>query len=133
MYSILQRIEEGLFMEEKEFDMKLFNTVRRLVKEYDIRFDKEYIISTDDSLARAVFDAGFQLALEMGIYVVDARRVVKFSEDELKHAIKSSPKEILVGEGKDSRVLYARKIEDPRTPIIMGGQVRSTNSRRVLL
>jgi len=109
-------------MEEKEFDMKLFNTVRRLVKEYDIRFDKEYIISTDDSLARAVFDAGFQLALEMGVYVVDARRVVKFSEDELKHAIKSSPKEILVGEGKDSRVLYARKIEDPRTPIIMGGQ-----------
>jgi len=44
MYSILQRIEEGLFMEEKEFDMKLFNTVRRLVKEYDIRFDKESII-----------------------------------------------------------------------------------------
>lgn len=42
--SILQRIEEGLFMEEKEFDMKLFNTVRRLVKEYDIRFDKESII-----------------------------------------------------------------------------------------
>ena len=121
MYSILQRIEEGLFMEEKEFDMKLFNSVRRLVKEYDIRFDKESIISTDESLAKAVFDAGFQLALEMGIYVVDARRVVKFSEDELKHAIKSSPKEILVGEGKDSRVLYARKIEDSRTPIIMGG------------
>lgn len=86
---------------------------------------KSLSYSTDESLAKAVFDTGFQLALEMGIYVVDARRVVKFSEDELKHAIKSSPKEILVGEGKDSRVLYARKIEDPRTPIIMGGQARA--------
>ncbi|MEM1729996.1 MAG: monomethylamine:corrinoid methyltransferase [Ignisphaera sp.] len=122
MYSVLQRIEEGVFMEEREFDMRIYSTVKRLVKEFDIVFDRDYIVSVDSSLAKSVFEAGFQLALDVGMYVVDARRVVKFSEEELKYAIKSSPKEIIVGEGRDSRILYARKIEDQRKPIIMGGQ-----------
>ncbi len=122
-YDILRRTEEGKYMEEKEFDLKVIaKTTRRLVKEYDIRFNREEVVTSDISLADDIFKAGFELALESGIYCVSTRRVIKFTEEELKEGLRTAPGELIVGEGRDARILYARKIEDQRPPIIMGGQ-----------
>ena len=73
-YDILRRSEEGKYMEEREFDLKVVaKTTRRLVKEYDIKFNREEIVTTDNSLADDVWKAGFELALEAGIYCVSTR------------------------------------------------------------
>jgi len=120
---ILKRFEEGPYMEEKDFDIKIvYKNIKRLIKEYDIKYNPEEIITVDNSLADDVFKAGFELALETGIYCLDTKRVLKFTEEEIKEGLKTAPAQIIIGEGRDSRVLYARKIEDSRAPIIMGGQ-----------
>ncbi len=122
LFEILRRSEEGPYIEEKEFDKLVFRKAKELVKDYGIKFDRDNIIPTDNSLIKDIFEAGFKLALETGLYVIENRRVIKLSEEELKYEILNTPPEIIVGEGRDSRVLYARKIEDQRRPLIMGGQ-----------
>ena len=122
-YDIMRRIEEGQYMEEKKFDIDVVaKTTRRLLKEHDIRFNREEVIFSDDSLADDIFEAGFELALEAGFYVIDSKRVIKFSESELKEGLRTAPSQLIVGRGSDSRILYGRKISDPRNPFIMGGQ-----------
>jgi len=122
MFEVLRRSEDGPFMEEREFDFLVYRKTRELVREHGIVFDRENVIPVDESLVKGVFEAGFKLALETGIYVVESKRVVKLTEEELKYVVASAPSEIVVGEGRDSRVLYARKPEDRRRPLIMGGQ-----------
>jgi len=122
-YEILRRTEEGPHIDEREFDLKVVaRESRRLVREYDIRFNREEIVTSDDSLADDVFKAGFELALRAGFLTVDSRRVIKLSEEEIKEGLRTAPGELLVGQGADARLLYARKVEDSRYPVIMGGQ-----------
>jgi methylamine--corrinoid protein Co-methyltransferase len=119
---IIKRAEEGPKVDEKEFDLKwVYNNVKELVKEYDIKYNPEELIVTSEDFINNVFEAGFQLALRTGIYVVEYRSVIKFSEEEIKEGIKTAPAQLVVGEGADSRILYSRKIEDQRAPFIMGG------------
>ncbi|MEN3034846.1 MAG: monomethylamine:corrinoid methyltransferase [Candidatus Methanosuratincola sp.] len=123
IWEVIDRTETGTYMEETEFDLKIVaKKCRELVKEYDIRYDPKQIITSDDSLADDVFEAGLRLALEAGIYCIDTKRVVKFDEYELKEGIISAPRRLIIGQNKDSRILYARGIEDERAPIICGGQ-----------
>jgi Monomethylamine methyltransferase MtmB. len=53
---------------------------------------------------------------------INTKRIIKFDESEIKEGILSAPKELVIGQGRDSRVLYARGVEDPRRAIICGGQ-----------
>ncbi|MCC6013383.1 MAG: monomethylamine:corrinoid methyltransferase [Candidatus Verstraetearchaeota archaeon] len=127
IWEVLDRAETGPYMEEKDFDIKIIaKKCRELVKEYDIKYNPEEIITTDSSLADDLFEAGLRLALEAGIYCQSTKRIIKFSEEEIKEGIKSAPSEIIVGQGRDSRILYARDIEDKRRPIICGGQAGAT-------
>ncbi|MDI9644655.1 MAG: monomethylamine:corrinoid methyltransferase [Candidatus Verstraetearchaeota archaeon] len=123
IWEVIDRAETGAYMEEVEFDLKVVaKRCRELVKEYEIRYDPKQIVTSDDSLADDVFEAGLRLALDSGVYCVDTKRLIKFDEYEIKEGIMSAPKRLLIGEGKDSRVLYARRVEDERPPIICGGQ-----------
>ncbi|MEM0285764.1 MAG: monomethylamine:corrinoid methyltransferase [Candidatus Methanomethylicaceae archaeon] len=127
IWEVLDRAETGQYMEERDFDIKIVaKKCRELVKEYDIKFNPNEIITTDDSMADDVFEAGFKLALETGIYCINTKRIIKFDESEIKEGIETAPHEIIVGEGRDARILYARGIEDRRRPIICGGQAGAT-------
>ncbi len=123
IWEVLDLAESGPYMSERDFDLKVVARLcRELVKEYDIRYDPEQIVTSDDSLADDVFEAGFRLAVETGIYCINTKRIIRFTEEQIKEGIESAPEQITVGWGKDARVLYARKVEDSRYPIIMGGQ-----------
>ena len=100
MKEILQRAETGSFCLEKDFDLKLLiPEVRRVIKEYEIRFDPEIIIPNDNSLADDVFNAALDLYLETGTYCVSTHRQIKFKESEIKEALRNAPKiiEIVTG------------------------------------
>ncbi|MEM0285765.1 MAG: monomethylamine:corrinoid methyltransferase, partial [Candidatus Methanomethyliaceae archaeon] len=109
---ITKRAFEGNYMEEKDFDILLMKKCRELVKEYDIKFNPNEIITTDDSMADDVFEAGFKLFLELGFYCQTTRRCIKFDESEIKYELKNLPESITIGEGKDAVKMYLRKIED---------------------
>lgn len=121
IWEIFKRAKKGEGMKEIDFDMKLSRKVAELTKEYDIKFNKEEIITTDNTLADDVYKAAIDLTLDVGIYVMDTHSVIKFDESELKEAIRSAPLRLVVGEGKDARVLEQRKIEDAKPPLIIGG------------
>ena len=67
--------------------------------------NREIPVVWDDVMAQGMFEAGMQLALEMGMLSVSTSRVIQFSEDELRLALRTAPKEFTLGIGKDSRVI----------------------------
>jgi methylamine---corrinoid protein Co-methyltransferase len=59
-------------------------------------------------------DRAFQAALEFlstrGVYCFSTGRVIQFTEAEVKQAIRETPSEILVGDGRDTKVIKKRKL-----------------------
>ena len=122
-------INTGPLMRMKEFDMKIFKVATRLVKGYGIKYDPTTPIPSDDDLADRLFEAGLKLYLETGTYCIDTERVIQFSEEEIREALRdlrSMPDEIEIGDGVEKRRLFKRKIEDPRKPLVIGGVVEDS-------
>ena len=68
-----------------------------------------------------MFYAAVDLLTEVGLYVLDTGRIISFSEDEIIEAVKTAPREISIGKGRDVRVLKHRKIEGRHPPLIFAG------------
>lgn len=121
IYEILRRSEEGPYIKENDFDMKLYRTTSRLVKEYGIKIDRDAPVVSDDQMAKGMFEAGMRLALEMGMMSVSTSRVIEFTENELKTALRTAPQQFTLGMGKDSRVMRARTFGDGHPMTVCGG------------
>jgi methylamine--corrinoid protein Co-methyltransferase len=125
-WEVLDRaINTGPRLEPKEFDMLIFKNTSELVKEYDIRYDSNNPVPSDDSLADELFEAGLRLYLNTGTYCISSQRQIKFSEEEVKEALKGVPSRILIGEGAETKWLEKREISDPKPPLILGGVIES--------
>ena len=113
LVEIADRMRSGSKMASKDWDMALFRNISELVKKYDIKCPTEPSnwINTDDSLADAAWQAAVEFVVEYGCLCLDRERVVKFTEEEVRHSIRSMEKEVRMGEGKDSRVWKQHKIE----------------------
>ncbi|QOJ78913.1 monomethylamine:corrinoid methyltransferase [Infirmifilum lucidum] len=116
------RARLGEYVEQRKFDLEIVTRrVAELEREYGVVFDPECPVPSDPGLGKSVFEAGFVLALEAGLYVVDESRVAKFSEEELKEALQCAPRELVLGRGMDSRVLRVRLPGDTQKPFVFGG------------
>lgn len=112
LLDIAERTHTGEKVDEKNWDMGLFQTISELVKRYDIKFPGGHtFINTDDSLVERAFAAGLECLEELGIFCLTTKRRVRLSRDEILTAIRDAPREILMGEGRDQRVWKQRKIE----------------------
>ena len=120
-WEIISRGEKGTPLTEKEFDMNLFKVTKRLCRKYEIKFDPNHLVPTDENLIDNTFRAALELLLEVGIFNVDSGRIIKITEEEIFDSLERSPSEILLGSGKDQVRLRHRKIEDPSLPVIIGG------------
>ncbi len=119
---ITRRAWDGPSSSEKEFNIKyVASKVKSLVKEYEIKFNPETPVPSDNSLADDVYQAGLQLFLEAGVYCLTTGRRIIFTEDEVREAIRSLPEAITIGEGVDTRTMFKRRVEDRRPPIAHGG------------
>jgi len=117
---VLARAETGPICTEKDFDLKvLFPRLQEVIKEYDIKFDPENIVPSDDSLADDVWKAALELYLDVGTLCTSTHRRMLFDEGEIKEAMKNSPGRYVVGYGKDSRELGHRTIEDEKRPFCL--------------
>lgn len=85
---VYRRATTGPRMEEKEFDREILSKrVGELVKEYDIKYDPENPVPSDDSLLDDVWKAGYTFALEAGMYCTDTKRRIILSEEEIKKGL----------------------------------------------
>ena len=122
LLEIIDKSRIGPVCKSDYFDAKLLPTkLKELVKEYDIRYDPEHPIPSDNSLADDLFEAGLKLFIDIGVLCLDTERLIKFDENEVKAFLRDLIPEVIVGEGRDSRKIYSRKVEDSKPPIVFGG------------
>ena len=108
---IVRRSENGPFMKESEYDFTLAKTVMRLVKEYELIYDPQVLVPSDDDLADRLYQASLDLFLEMGVYNQSTQRRILFTRDEVEEAIAAAPNVVLLGTGKDAVVERHREVE----------------------
>jgi len=121
LWNLLDRAETGEYMPEVDFNMRLSREIKRLVKEYGIKFDRDRPIPADKSLANDVFNASLDLLRNMGVYCENTNRTIKFTDDEIRKVTNKSWRCVRFGEGNEIHAISTRKAEDQTPPTIMGG------------
>ncbi len=136
LIEVWKRSETGPKVSEQEWDFKIIpNKTMELVKEYDIKIDRNTIIP-DKDLANDIYEAGFRLLIEVGYYNKTTGRVIKVTEDEIKDGLKAAPSEIILGAGKDAVRMVQRKVGGEnyrRKMVIQGGPTGAPCSEKYFL
>ncbi|MBQ0059761.1 MAG: monomethylamine:corrinoid methyltransferase [Lachnospiraceae bacterium] len=121
LLTVLDRMDNGVIMEEKDFDKLISKTVRKLIKKYDLKFNREDAILYDDDMADRFFQAAMELAVTTGVYCTDTHSAMMFSREEIEQALRWAPDHVTYGTGLDQVTVRHRVPEDPRVPVICGG------------
>lgn len=117
LLEIYQRAQKGRTMSAESFDLdRLYASLRRLVKKYDIKYDPDNPVPDDDALADRVFEAAVGFFVECGVYVQDTRTVVGFSLQEVLNAVANNNGDCCFGEGKEARIFRSRKPDSSTRP-----------------
>lgn len=122
----LEKAENGPICEIKDWDLKILpKKISEKLEEYGLKgtYNPKIPVPSDDGLADAFWKAGFDLAVDMGVLCTTTKRIIKFSENELKDYFngvnttrnKQKKAEKLQLEGVD--FFKPRKIEDDKAPI----------------
>lgn len=119
---ILDRANTGPYLSEENWDLeKVAMTARRLVKKYKVEYDPNEIVTSDPAIADAIYQAGYEMAVELGAYSRSTERIIEISQDEIDAGIRNMKKTLVMGEGKDARTLHARTLDDDLPPLFFGG------------
>lgn len=120
--SILDKTESGPVIDEKVWDKQLIGAkVKELINKYEIKWDEDTLVPSDDALADRLFAAGMELALDSGVYCINTKRQMTWEPEELQGIIADSPAELLVGIGEDAVTIRHRKPEEAARVTIIGG------------
>lgn len=120
MWEVMERAQTGPLMEEKQFiNKRLIPAMRKIIKKYEIKYDPANPVPADDDLADRVWKAAVEFFLEVGTWNQDTRRVINFTEQELKEALFTTPDSYIVGANHDQRIFGHRHVEDKRQPFII--------------
>lgn len=119
---ILDRANSGPYISEENWDLeKVAMTARRLVKKYKVEYDPNEVVTSDPAIADAIYQAGYEMAVELGAYSRSTERIIEISQDEIDAGIHNMKKTLVMGEGKDARTMHARILDDDLPPLFFGG------------
>lgn len=135
LLDVVERALTGKPCSEREYDLKIFSTkLMEKVKEYDIKYDSENPVPSDNSLADDVFNAALDFYREVGTYCTDTGRLIRFDEREIKEALNIAPSKLLFGEGSDAKTLVPRKPESKIPPwCFIGAGGAAVSSEEIFL
>ena len=134
VWEVYNRARTGQKVDEKEWDFKKIpRNATDLKKKYEIEFEKGEFIPTDEDLMDRLFQAGFELLVETGIYCIDTKRVIKYTEEEVWASVMHSPKDVTLGEDRDAVKLQARDPLDQFPPVIQGGPTGAPVSEDIFI
>ncbi len=120
LWEIQQRSSTGPFCDENDFLPKIFAPkLQELIKKYEITYDPNTSVPSDDNLADRVWQAGFELFQEVGLYNTDTHRIIKLSADEITEALYQASDRYWVGAGKDAVLWKHRQVEDREPPFCL--------------
>ncbi|NPE27981.1 monomethylamine:corrinoid methyltransferase [Methanococcoides sp. SA1] len=121
MYQIVDQMLNGKKIEEREHERLLYETNLYLVEKYDIHFDKEEMVPSDQNMADRVFEAAIDLMEEVGVYSIDTGRVIELTREEIVSGIRNTKEPYDIGEGLDAKTIVFREVAEDSIPIIIGG------------
>ena len=131
VYEFYNRSKTGEKCSQDDWDlMHIPMKATEMKQRYGLDFKGEFI-PTDADMADKLFQAGFDMLLESGIFVTDTQRVVKYTADEIWDAVRNPMTEFQLGTGKDTVVVRKREVGDKRGPVIQGGPTGSPISEDV--
>lgn len=134
VFDVYDRAKTGPKMEEHDWDFKVIpKTAKALKKKYGIKMDKNTIIPEDKELIDNLFNAGVDMLVECGVYCIDTGRVIKYTRDEVLHAIQSAPDHFQYGEDKEAIHVVPRAFDSKKAPVIQGGPTGSPCSEEMFL
>ncbi len=117
---ILDKTRKGPVCTTKAWETEVIPAkVSKKLKQHRLQgtFTPDDPICSDDVLADQFFNAGFELAADIGFLCQDTERIVHFNRQEIKKAITRAPGELTFGKGKDTVVMKHRKPDD-RNPML---------------
>ena len=115
LFTAIERSCTGPIMSEEKFETELFPTVLGdLQKKYKIEWNPDDGVMIDPDMADAIFQAGLELLLEVGLYCKDTKRIIKFTQEEVLEAIATARHEVTFGEGHDTFTISPRAPGDAK-------------------
>lgn len=117
---LLDKAHRGSIVEMRQWDAeRVPKTVKAKLKKYELAktCNKQDPISQDDDLADRFYQAGYEMAYELGIYSQDTERVIEVTEEDLHYGFMRAPKQLTLGRGKDAVVMRSRRPEDGVRPL----------------
>lgn len=134
VFDVYDRAKSGQKIEEKDWDFKIIpQTATRLKKKYGIKMDKKTMIPEDKELISNLFNAGLDMLVECGIYCISTGRVIKYTRDEVLHAIKAAPDHFTFGEEQEAINVVPRAYNSAKAPVIQGGPTGSPCTEEMFL
>ncbi len=132
-YDFYDRAKVGEKCTQDDWDlMKIPMKAMELKQKYGLDFKGEFV-PTDKEMMGKLFNAGFEMLLDLGIYCTDTHRIVKYTEDEIWDALNNVQKEFTLGTGRDAVHVSKREVGDKKKPIIQGGPTGSPISEDVFM
>ena len=117
LLDVADRLLSGPKVPSDQWDMGLFREISRLVKKYEIKYPGDGShFNFDEKMPKRLLEAGIEFLVNRGVYCVTTNRVIQFSEQEVRDACWTAPRELVVGEGRDARLLKQRQ-EDGKDPL----------------
>jgi methylamine--corrinoid protein Co-methyltransferase len=114
---VMEKALDGKPMSETDYQLRVFAPkVAEKVREHGIKYDPENPVQQDDSMADELYEAGLELLLDVGAYCTSTGRVITYTEQEVKEALRRAPSKLHFGEGMDRKHLVSRRPEDPTPP-----------------
>jgi len=115
-WDVVERCDHGERMSEADFDRALWQNVKALTEKYDIHFDGETAVPSDDGLADRAYQAALDLFVAQGIYCTSTQRVARFTREEVEEKVRRANTSYVFGEGREQHTMLPRTVEDPRPP-----------------
>ncbi len=113
LLDIAERTQKGPKVNENAWNMGLFQKMNELTERYQLYYPKDNpVFNCDDAVADRAFQAALDFLVETGIYCISTGRVIQLTRNEVLSTIKGMPRQFTIGEGKDTRVLKQRHLEE---------------------
>jgi methylamine--corrinoid protein Co-methyltransferase len=121
IFDVYDRCMSGKKITEDEWDYEVIPTnAAKLKEKYKLNFGKN-IIPEDKGTMNDLFAAGMEMLVSTGFFNSDSKRICTITESEVWDGIKKTPKQLMLGEGRDVARFYPRRGNSPVKPIIQGG------------
>lgn len=112
LLDVAERAQQGPRVEERDWNMSLFRRITALAGTYELRYPGEKLcVNLDDALPPRAFAAAVEFLSTAGVYCVSTGRVIRFDEKEVRQAAREAPSRVIVGEGRDQRVITQKRVE----------------------